>query len=72
MSITDHLEAFENTLSVLGLDDDQSRINFLPWVFETKYHKFFESLKSVYGTSWQEIKHHCHLEFSPYKTHHSC
>lgn len=52
MYITDHIEAYENTLSVLGLNDDQSRIHFLLWVFEIKYRRFCESLKGLYGTSW--------------------
>lgn len=47
MSITDHLDAYENVLSILGLDDDQSRIHFLIWVLETKYCNFFESSKSL-------------------------
>ncbi|XP_073492043.1 uncharacterized protein [Aquarana catesbeiana] len=67
MCVIDHIETYENTLSVLGLDDDQSRINFLPWVFETKHRRFCESLKGLYGASWQEIKHRCHLKFGPYE-----
>lgn len=67
MCVIDHIEAYENTLSILGLDDDQSRINFLPWVFETKHRRFCESLKGLYGASWQEIKHRCHLNFGPYE-----
>lgn len=67
MCVIDHIETYENTLSTLGLDDDQSRINFLLWVFETKHRRFCESLKGLYGTSWQEIKHHCYLKFGPYK-----
>ena len=45
MCVIDHIEAYETTLSVLGLDDDQSRINFLPWVFETRHRKLLRILK---------------------------
>ncbi|XP_077316801.1 uncharacterized protein LOC143936247 [Lithobates pipiens] len=67
MHIIDHIEIYENALSVLGLNDDQSRSNFLPWVFETKLRPFCEDVKSLWGTAWQTIKNICHLGFVPHK-----
>uniref|UniRef100_A0A8C5QHX0 Uncharacterized protein n=1 Tax=Leptobrachium leishanense TaxID=445787 RepID=A0A8C5QHX0_9ANUR len=66
--IINHLEMFEEALSVLGVTSDAQKIEFIPWVFEGKHRYFFQSLKESGIRNWSKIVSEVKSEFGPHHT----
>uniref|UniRef100_A0A8C5QFZ1 Retrotransposon gag domain-containing protein n=1 Tax=Leptobrachium leishanense TaxID=445787 RepID=A0A8C5QFZ1_9ANUR len=66
--IVNHLEVFEEALSVLGVTSDAQKVEFIPWVFEGKHRYFFQSLKESGIRNWSKIVSEVKSEFGPHRT----
>uniref|UniRef100_A0A8C5LQE0 Uncharacterized protein n=1 Tax=Leptobrachium leishanense TaxID=445787 RepID=A0A8C5LQE0_9ANUR len=67
-AIISHLEVFEEALSVLGINSDAQKIEFIPWVFEGKHRYFFQSSKESGIRNWSKIVSEVKSEFGPHRT----
>uniref|UniRef100_A0A8C5PL24 Retrotransposon gag domain-containing protein n=1 Tax=Leptobrachium leishanense TaxID=445787 RepID=A0A8C5PL24_9ANUR len=66
--IINHLNMFEETLSILGINSDAQKIELIPWVFESKHRYFFQSLKESGIRNWSKIVSEVKSEFGPHRT----
>uniref|UniRef100_A0A8C5MWG0 Retrotransposon gag domain-containing protein n=1 Tax=Leptobrachium leishanense TaxID=445787 RepID=A0A8C5MWG0_9ANUR len=66
--IINHLNMFEEALSILGINSDAQKIELIPWVFEGKHRYFFQSLKESGIRNWSKIVTEVKSEFGPHRT----
>uniref|UniRef100_A0A8C5WI19 Retrotransposon gag domain-containing protein n=1 Tax=Leptobrachium leishanense TaxID=445787 RepID=A0A8C5WI19_9ANUR len=66
--IINHLNVFEETLEILGINSDAQKIELIPWVFESKHIYFFQSLKESGIRNWSKIVSEVKSEFGPHRT----
>uniref|UniRef100_A0A8C5M5Q0 Retrotransposon gag domain-containing protein n=1 Tax=Leptobrachium leishanense TaxID=445787 RepID=A0A8C5M5Q0_9ANUR len=66
--IINHLNMFEETLAILGINSDAQKIELTPWVFESNHRYFFQSLKESGIRNWSKIVSEVKSEFGPHRT----
>uniref|UniRef100_A0A8C5LTW7 Retrotransposon gag domain-containing protein n=1 Tax=Leptobrachium leishanense TaxID=445787 RepID=A0A8C5LTW7_9ANUR len=67
-AIASHFETFEEALSVLGINSNDHKIEFIPWVFESKHRYFFQSLNESGINTWSKVVSEVKYEFGPHRT----
>lgn len=67
-AIVGHLHTFEQAMATLGLHSERQKIEFLPWIFESKHRYFFNSLKDTGVENWSRVISEVKNEFGPYRS----